>query len=288
MRKLLPDGSEMYGALSPKPGAAGDDRSVVARVLGDALESPLAIFERLRTNLGRVRTVIGWPLFALFLVTSVSPLVQRARSQIPSRRFMLPLFVWTYLFGISVVTDALDRYVVVIVPFLVIQCAAEVFALAAFVSARRFAATAATIGLVGAAFVARPLHYGLVPLKRMPIEELQPYAQLRAKFPPGASVLSVSQLDALLLGANFRALPNATVDQIARYARKTDVEWLVVAGLGHNRHQVNLYEYRWYLLPSRVRDALIGRWFAKRAQTDDGRYTLYQLRRAARPEVEDG
>ncbi|MBW2400224.1 MAG: glycosyltransferase family 39 protein [Deltaproteobacteria bacterium] len=224
MRKLLPDGSEMYAALSPMPGSAREESSVVGRILGDAAGAPVAIFERLWNNVGRLRSAVGWPMFALFLVTSISPLAHRARSPIPSRRFLLPLFIWTYLVGVSIVTDLLDRYVVVVIPFVVLQGAAEVHALAGLVSARRFVATAVALVLVGAALVARPRHYTRVRLQRTPVAKLAPYAALRAHLPPGAPVLAAAPLDALLLGASYRALPNARLDLVARYAHKTGVD----------------------------------------------------------------
>jgi 4-amino-4-deoxy-L-arabinose transferase-like glycosyltransferase len=281
MRKLLPDASEMYGALSPMPGAEPHEGTVLGHVLGDALAAPTAIFERLGKNLGRLRKAVGWPLFALFLATSLSPLLARMRWRIPSRRWLLPVFLWTYLLGVSIVTDLLDRYVVVLVPFVAIQCAAEVFALAALASARRIVATVATLAIVGGALALQPRNFTAVPTERLPVAKLAPYAYLRAQLPPGVPVFAAAPLDALLLGAGYRALPNAPLDRTVRYAKNTGVEWLVVTSLGHDRQQVKLYEYGWYLIPSVKRDALVAPWLEKRAQAGKARYTLYRIRDAA-------
>jgi 4-amino-4-deoxy-L-arabinose transferase-like glycosyltransferase len=280
MRKLLPDGSEMYSALSPMPGARAGEQSVIGQVLGDVFAAPVAVVERLWNNLGRLRAAIGLPMFALFLLTSISPLVERARSPIPSRRFMLPLFVWTVLFGVSIVTDLRDRYIVVLIPFVVIQSAAEAVALVALASARRWVGTAVALVVIGAALSARPRHYTHVRLERLPIAEFAPYARLRAQLPPGEPVLAAAPLDALLIGGKFRALPNAPLDRVAQYARKTGVDWLVVTSLGHNHQQIKLYEYRWYMIPSAKRGALVAPWLEQRAEAGAGRYTLYRFRDA--------
>jgi hypothetical protein len=73
MRRLLPDGSEMYEALSPPPGGTTDSAAVVHRVLGEAVAQPGAIFRRLWRNAGHLQGALGWPLFALFLASSMSP-----------------------------------------------------------------------------------------------------------------------------------------------------------------------------------------------------------------------
>jgi hypothetical protein len=225
-----------------------------------------------------LRTAVGWPLFGLFIASTISPLVARLRSRIPSSRFLLAAFNWTYLICVSVVTDHLDRYIVVVVPLVALQGAVEVYALAIAGFSRRALATAVAIGVVGASMLLRPRDFTDVWLEDFPVPTLAPYAKLREHLPPGEPVLAPAPLDALLLGAGYRALPNSGLESLVRYGLKTGVHYVVVADLAHNHQQVQLYEDSWYLWPSPRRETELSRWLEKRASAGRGLYTLYRIR----------
>jgi hypothetical protein len=61
MRKLLPDGSEMYGALWPPPGSTTESSPLVHRVIGEAVAQPGGIVRRLRRNAGHLQGALRWP-----------------------------------------------------------------------------------------------------------------------------------------------------------------------------------------------------------------------------------
>ena len=61
------------------------------------------------------------------------------------------------------------------------------------------------------------------------------YAPLREFIQEGDVVFAPAPLDAHLLGAGFRNLPDDSLDKVITYAERTGVRWLVVARKWHNR-----------------------------------------------------
>jgi hypothetical protein len=187
-------------------------------------------------------------------------------------------FAWTYLVCVSVVTDLRDRYVVILVSFVALQCAVEVYALASRALPRRGVATVVSVLLVVGGFAGMPRNFSSVQFDSNYGEWVAPYAELRRHVAAGDAVFAAAPLDALLLGASYRALPNSGLEQLVRYAHKTGVRWVVVVDLPHNLLQVEGYEESWYLLPGRRRDAFVSDWLEKRADIGRGRYALYRIR----------
>ena len=132
--------------------------------------------------------------------------------------------------------------------------------------------------LIAAGVAAMPRNFSSVRFDPTYDRWVAPYAKLRAHVTPGEPVFAAAPLDALLLGAGFRALPNSGLKQLVSYGRKTGVRWVVLTDLGHDRQQLEMYNDDWYLLPGRQRDAFVSDWLEKRAESGRGRYVLYRIR----------
>jgi hypothetical protein len=88
-------------------------------------------------------------------------------------------------------------------------------------------------------------------------------------------VFSPTPLDAHLLGAGYRTLPDDSLDRVATYAEHTGVKWLIVARRWHNRRQIKLYDHQWYselVLPSPGDRRLV-----KCCEADGGEIILYEF-----------
>jgi hypothetical protein len=274
MRKLLPDASETYEALMPPPWEEKSD-SVPVRVLLEALDDPLAVPGRLRANLSHLRGVLGDPLIVFFLLCSMTPLIHRAFRPIPPERFLVAGFAWTYLAAVSIVTDLLPRYAVIVAPFATLQVAIELYALASARSRHRIAAAAVVAAILGVAAAAAPTHFDAVRLSYK--WRGTAYSELREHVRPGEPVFSLLPYDAFLLGATYRALPDAPLKQVARYARKTGVRWILISYRLESLEQISMYKHRWYFLRSDQRDAIFAPTLIKRAEARRGRTALYHI-----------
>lgn len=277
LRRLLPDASEQYGSLVPPAGRA-DPRLGVRRIATKAFRATTALPQRLLENANHLRREIGGPLFALFVLTSATPLLLLIFESVPPERFLVAGFVWTYLAGLSLATDMLARYSVVMIPFAMAHTSVELYALASRVRSPSWLTTMACSLLVATGAAAMPEHFDSVKLEKNYQQKLAPYAVLREHVRAGEAVFAASPLDAFLLGATYRALPNDTLEQVVRYARKTGVHWLVVADVKRNRREIRAYQHHWYLLPRREHERLAASLLEKRAEAGRGRYTLYWIR----------
>lgn len=130
MRKLLPDGSEMYYALVKTGDGSVEGRSAVGAVLNKIVDRPAATLKRLAGNLNSLRQDSGPLFFALFLITSLTPVLVRPLRDPYPRRLMLCAWIWFYLIGISLITDLIPRYLHVVIPLLVLHVVIEIHALA--------------------------------------------------------------------------------------------------------------------------------------------------------------
>jgi hypothetical protein len=283
MRKLLPDATEMYYHLVPSSSSPDINRSGLERILHKIAAKPLGMFERFLGNTRSLQAKSGNWLFTLFIITSLTPVLVRRRGP-PGRRLLFSAWVWFYILAVSLITDFVARYVVVVVPFVVLHVAVEVCTLASMVAILRvpWRRTVLCLALLIPAASASSVITTLAEVGNAYSVNPALYAPLREFIQEGEVVFAPAPLDAYLLGAGFRILPDDSLDKVAIYAERTGVKWLVVAQKWHNGQQIKLYNHRWY--------TWVHRWYessstpspdshqlVKCCETDGGRITLYRF-----------
>jgi 4-amino-4-deoxy-L-arabinose transferase-like glycosyltransferase len=274
LRKLLPDGSETYESLTPAPWIEASE-SVPVRVLQEATDDPSAVPVRLWTNIGHLRDALGNPLVALFLLCSLTPLVQRLFRPIPPERFLLAAFVWSYLGAVSIVTDLVVRYAVVVAPFVVIHVAIELYALACMLLRRRMLPGVLAASLLVLATTAAPKRFDSVRLHSP--RRGTASGELRNHIRQGDPVFAMQPHDVFVMGGIFRALPDAPLPLVVRYAQLTGVRWLLISTNRKSAKQISMYENRWYSHPKNERAEEFGSLLEEQAVTRNGKVTLYRI-----------
>jgi hypothetical protein len=191
---------------------------------------------------------------------------------------MLSTWVWFYILAISAITDLISRYIIVVLPFLVLHIALEICALASTVAILRTPWRRAVLCVALLMPLPSALSFTTTSAKLEESYSVDPasYAPLKEFIQEGDAVFTPAPLDAHLLGAEFRTLPDDSLDKVATYAGHTGVKWLVVARKWHNRRQIELYDHQWYirllLFPSPDNPRLV-----KCCETNEGRVVLYEF-----------
>lgn len=277
MRKLLPDATEMYENLAVSSSSPDVDRSGLEKILHRIATQPFGVFERLLENTRSLQKQSKSWLFTLFVITSLTPLLFRRRGAPWQRRLMLSAWVWFYILAVSLITDLIKRYIIVVLPFLVLHIAVEVCVLASMVAILRapWRRTALCVALLMPPPSGLSVTTASARFEKAYSVDPAFYAPLREFIQEGDVVFTPAPLDAYLLGAGFRILPDDSLDKVATYAERTGVKWLVVARTLHNRRQIELYDHQWY--SERMLPSPDDRRPVKCCQTNAGQIILYEF-----------
>jgi hypothetical protein len=268
----------MYENLAVSSSHPDVDRSDLEKILHKLATQPFGLIERFLGNIRSLQKISGPWYVVLFIITSLTPLLVRRRGAPWQRRLMLSAWVWFYILAVSSITDLIPRYIVVILPFLVLHIAMEICALASMLSIIRVPGCrivlCAALMMPPASALAVTTAFDRFEVAYSAADPAL-YAPLREFIQEGDVVFSPAPLDAYLLGAGFRVLPDDSLDRVATYAERTGVKWLVVARKWHNRRQLEFYNHQWYIelaFPTPDGPRLV-----KCCEADGGRIILYEF-----------
>jgi hypothetical protein len=276
LRRLNADASEMYAFLvvndreAKSPGAS----------LLQSIVHPARFSGNLWRNLGTLKRLLGVGAFVLFAASMVFPLT-RLRSM-PFPYGVVWLWIVVYLCGLSLITDKLERYVVVLVPFAFLQMAAGTHTFLGLIRLERRWVARGTVRIISGAIIlalcgwSMPVRFDQLRRQDKIWEDALPLQDLRRVLPDGAPVFCLFPVEAYLLGGTFRTLPNDELARVAEYGKRTGVRWLVVRrdrrAFGEAGHYTHAAWYRDPLLAARA-----AKWIRLRASTADGSMFLYEI-----------
>ena len=288
MFQLLPDGAEMYDYLLEQDNDQTDfaaelegSAATIFRIAQDAASN-------LKGNLDHLKRNIGVFYYYAFLLATLSIFLPPSRNGSDWYPRTILAFAWMYLFSISLLGDLVARYVVVLVPFVILATVIEFFRVA-----RKFTeyiwlpklssiATLLTIMLIGMGTFSMPrVHSGHFPTD---VKKLPPWPQLtfRKMLEPGSRVFTMHPLDSYLIGGTWMILPNDSLEKVVEYGRRTHSRWLFVA-----RYDLRARDEKYYTKTGWYRDrnlethypSLVKR--CQLAETEHYRFDLYRIRPAA-------
>lgn len=228
MFQLTPDGAEMYHFLlesDSTPKNSGLDPANEARSL---IQVARDVASNLEGNLDHLHRMIGSFYYWAFLLATLSVFLPPVRKWSPWRRRIVLAFVWTYIFSLSFLGDLVARYMVVLIPFVVIASAIEFFRVARALTRNDKATAIFAIGVVcvGTFFMPR-LDPSQTPRK---LDDRQwPQLGFRGSVERGTRVLALNPLDTYLIGGSWMILPNDSLERVVAYGRKTNTLWIFVA-----------------------------------------------------------
>jgi hypothetical protein len=245
LRKLLPDGSEMYAYVDREERKS---RGILP-VLWSSLKNPKDYINRVYKNLMHFRDPLGYLLLFLFLVFCITPFFIKSVNAKRQERLIIPCFILSYLLVLAFFADKLPRYVYVLFPFAIVQIAIELF-----ICSEIFASSLKIkfpklmffcVVYMFFLFITPKLFWDLNLYSKLGGLECE-YASLRRKLNE-EPVFTLHPLFSYLVGGEYRILPNDSLAKVAKYGRKTGVHWLVIALTDIAREQLTLHtNVNWY------------------------------------------
>lgn len=244
-RALLVDSSEII-SYSIKPDAYVSDKFKTPLSLLGKLRQPEAMFRNIVNNCFHLVAAVGLlNVFTLLFVYIFSLL--RRRGHFPGR-VLLPLFLVIYMLFMSLLTSAVDRYVIVVFPFAFAVLCIELYH---FIGEFKFGAKQKGLFFTLAATVI----LFLIPSKSLGIktypkdrEQLNHLKLCSNHVSDGDSVFTIHPYFAYVLGGNYRILPNDSLEKIAKYATFTGVKWMLLPNLDETKSEYQMYtNAKWIL-----------------------------------------
>jgi hypothetical protein len=241
--KLTKNGAGMYSnVVLPDDEAKG---SVVSEILGAVVQEPGAIISNGVKNIRMLMRYTMWFL-PLFFFLTLTPLVARRSGERARGRVLIAAFVWAYLAQVSVTGGMIQRYVTVMAPFIIAYVAIELHWIARrLVPNQKLALGLAIVVLVGCGVTTtRIWAKRLLPR----VTERSWPEDFRGPIEPLDPIFSLHPSDTFMLGGTFRTLPNAPVDLVAAYGRRTGVRWILAYQAPAIEKTLSLYtEADWYM-----------------------------------------
>ena len=262
LRRLLPDGTEMYSHVLDSSGKqAADPPKSEANLLWRSIRqlfSPDNLLQNFFSNLSHLRIFLGWALFILVAVSFFTPLVFKNRTSESRARLLIPGFVVTYVFAISILTSAVDRYIAVLYPLVLVQLVIEIAIVFRIFVARIKSSSIHTgimLALFSIIFLLMPLKFyktGTNPRSTISIES---WSAFRKHISEGEPIFSIAPAYTYLAGGKFRILPNDSLDKLVMYAHLTGVKWLLVPKRPQLLRETSHYSSsKWLLEPQELRN----------------------------------
>lgn len=277
LRELLDDNSAMFEQVVLQPEADSGLASMVA-VAWSERDQYLA---RLGQNLSSLIESLGLLLSLLFFLSMLSPFLTPTQATGRLRRFVLVGFVLNYLLALSLLDGLIDRYVLVLLPFMLLNIALETHHALRHMETRigNPHVIRATFALLLAGFaLSQPLTAFDLELQEKSSATEGPFAPFRSLVTPGDPVMALSPLYAHLVSGAWRIMPNDSVEDIAEYAAREGIPWLlVVRGMSDADGEISNYQNAigWYfdqelVLKHQEHMALY-------AHSNDGRIVLFRF-----------
>jgi hypothetical protein len=224
MFQLTPDGAEMYDYLVHQDGDQTVDRVEVE----NWTELVFGAAGNLKGNLAHLRGRIGTSYYWAFLVATLAVFVPPSRRWSAWRQRVVMAFAWMYLISVSLLGDLVARYVVVLIPFVLLATTIELFRVARGFPGGSRVATLFAIGFVGAGASLMP-RIDVTDIPEGVERRNWPQSAFRDSLEPGTRVFSMAPLDAYLIGGTWMILPNDSLRRVVEYGRRTGSLWIFVA-----------------------------------------------------------
>lgn len=276
MRRLLPDGSEMYYALAGIDQAR--DGALLNRIIR-TLGQPEVFARNVIENFTTLKKSLGVLTSLLLLATVLSSAFLRDPNRPFAQRHLLFAFVCAYLLGISVISSPVARYIEVMIPFAVLLVTAELSLVCRRAISSRwqgYLPLGATLAILGLAGILMPRHFDSLDLGEKFATDHYVVESLQDREP----LFGLAPWEAHMIRAWHRILPNDRLDKVAAYGRRTGVSWILVSKHAGNRGEIRLYSHAgWYHQPDlHLRYPDLVEFCCTVA---DGQGTLYRIKPAA-------
>jgi hypothetical protein len=254
-RQLLPDSTAMLSEI--EFGSSEVTQNGISKWLNLVWKSREGLGKRLLANAKFLYESVGFTVFTAFFITLLTPLLIDRNSETLLSRYLIGGFVIYYLIALSMLTGLVDRYVEILAPLVLLHVFRET---AWLLRHRRLSiknwsvAPVFFVLAVSACVLLLPKNYSDVQSRPKGTLEQMGESNFRQFIDQGEPVFSIGPYHAYVAGGTWRALPNDSLEKIAKYAAHTGVRWLVV--VHKPQPEVSAYKLakNWYLDKSLLRE----------------------------------
>lgn len=283
LRELLDDNTAMFEEVLLQ--APENTNSGLGSILSLVWGEKNQYFSRLGQNISSLNESLGIVLCLLFLLSLFTPLFIKTADANSLRRYVVSGFVLNYLFALSLVDGLIDRYVLVLLPFILLNIALETYHALASVKDRLghpYAYRVLFAVLITAFAFIQPLTVFDLDLQAKSTETSGPFTPFRSLVTAGDPVMALSPLYAHLVNGAWRVMPNDSVANIYEYASQEGVPWLlVVRGMSDADMEISYYQNAidWYFDQELILKHQ--EYMELYAHSNDGRIVLFRFKNDA-------
>jgi Dolichyl-phosphate-mannose-protein mannosyltransferase len=228
LRELIPDGSEMLSYVLRSDSGRSPAGGATEKESDDALFHYTGMMRNLVENVHHFLESFGALLTIATAAACLAPLVVRPAGVPWWPRLILPGVLLTYVLGLSLVTGALARYLIVLYPLALAQVAIELGILIHWWRRRAWGVrVVATVASGAFAFLLLFAPHSVLTAPSLPP---RPDYSMSGRPPllAGAPTFALLPAYSYVAGGAFRILPNDTLARVVRYAQLTGVRWMLV------------------------------------------------------------
>ena len=254
LMQLLPDGSEMLRNIKVEnehKAVQGTENVFGALKVFKLLANPARYVNNFTDKVGILVSSLGTWLFLLSLLLLLFLIMDRKSTSKPVR-IIIPGFLFIYLLVVSIFDTEIRRYVEILCPLVLLFIIIELYLFSKSVIKSLNLDKPFLLPVILAVFLPAMVTGGTPQLfyekkvyKRNP--------ELKEKLAELGNAVNHEPVFALFpsyahaVNGNFRILPNDSLDKIAIYANRTDVEWLLVANIPSEAEVTKLWDvaYPW-------------------------------------------
>jgi hypothetical protein len=207
---------------------------------------------RLVTNIQSLIDSLGLVVCIAFLISMITPLWIKDTQKPLLTRYLVGGFVLYYLLAMSLLTGLVPRYVLVLMPFILLHISIETYRLMHSVR-HKVGGVHVTLGIYAIAMAgivfSQPLNFSDLKLyPKTPLAHVEE-SKFRQFVKPGDAIISLVPIHAFVAGGSWRIMPNDSLEKIAVFASRQNVRWLLVAQEVGSEISANKNVQQWYLDP---------------------------------------
>jgi len=239
-------------------------------------------FVRLGQNISFLVQSLGLIISVVFCFSLVSPLIIKTPNKNILNRYIVSGFVLNYLFALSLIDGLIDRYALILLPFILFNIALETYNFL-YSFKDRIGNPHALKGMFAAVLAAfvllQPSSVLDIQLQEKSSETAGPFAPFRPYVTRGEPVMALSPLYSHLVNGSWRIMPNDSIEKIALYAEQEGIPWLlIVRGMSDADVEISYYQNAidWYFDQELIVNH--SKYLELHAHSNDGRIVLFRFK----------
>ena len=281
MRELTPDCRYMF--FQVKLPTDPPQLSLIDNLANKFLEKQRELLINLKDNVVHLMDVSGKFGFILLLITLISPFVKfRPVNQLS--RLVPIIFIIMYILILSLITGIIDRYIQVLLPFIIIHLVIEIYRICELLNPllSRFNIKRLQfyqiffIWLIFILVIQIPGKISDLNFQKKTKETEQPEYYFRQFTKSDEKILVLSSFNSYILGGIHMVIPNDTLERVIQYAKYKKIKWLFVSRTTNDMSEIQFYSKAgWYLDPNLT--TFKNSDFHLTASRANGKYLLFRI-----------